>query len=120
MNNRFNFGHFEPDRELEIASCAALDEILDHAPSDSVPVARLIKRRDGFEATVEIFSKAGYFVGRAYEETPERAIESVQNRVEKRLSQWRKARFAAESFGLGDGSAMPFGESGGTYEKRAL
>jgi hypothetical protein len=119
MNYRFNFGHFEPDHDLEVASCIALDEILDCAPSDSVPVARLIKRRDGFEATVEIFSKAGYFVGRAFENTPEHAIESVKNRIEKRLSQWRKARFIERQDNLEEDLIVPSSKSGGTYEKQA-
>lgn len=99
MNNQFKFENFEPGNELKLTSAVVLEEIMDCAPSDATPLARLVSRRGGYEATVEIFSSSGYFVGRAFETTPESALETVKNRIEAKLSKWKSDRFLEECTG---------------------
>lgn len=94
MSNQFCFLEFEPSSELKHSSKLLLESILDHSPSDATPVARLAKKKGGFEATIEIFSQAGYFVGRSFEKTAETALTILKQRVEDRLSQWKQWRFS--------------------------
>ncbi|HEX4926243.1 MAG TPA: hypothetical protein VFV50_19270 [Bdellovibrionales bacterium] len=124
MNYQFNFAHFKPDDDLLVASRLALEDILEIAPSDAVPVGRLLRRRDGFEATVEIFSKAGYFVARAFETTPKHALEAVKSRIERKLRHWKRIRFIESDIWPEVAARRPIGESGpaadsgGRHEKQ--
>ena len=93
MKTHFDFVDFTPSEDLRTTCYLALDQVLDHAPSDAHPEARMVKRRGGFETTVEIFSQSGYFVAHAFERTPEHSLRVAQERIESRLFQWTESRF---------------------------
>ena len=88
----FSFENFEPNAFLAESASRKLNEILEWAPSDGFPVARLLSKKGGFEATIEIYSQAGYFVTRAFDRFPGFAVEEVCRQMAERLKLWRRTR----------------------------
>jgi hypothetical protein len=92
MTHHFDFINFTPEKTLAARADLVLEDVLEDAPADGAVVARLVHHSVGFEATIEIFSRAGYFVARAFEPSPELAIESVKQRIETKLNLWKESR----------------------------
>lgn len=93
MKQKFTFKQFEPSVDLRLFSNTLLEKILDRSPSDAEPIAEITKRKEGFEAVLELFSQAGHFIVRSVEKTPERALSAIKREMEKQLSRWRNSRF---------------------------
>lgn len=90
---KFEFLDFQPDACLKGLASRILSEILGHAPSDASSVARVVRTRDGFEASVKLNSLVGTFTACEAGRDPVEAVQSASDRILDQIGQWRQARF---------------------------
>lgn len=97
LNEKFDFLDFEPDSDVKSLSSQILSELLGHAPSDATSTARIVRKGDGFEATVKLCSLAGTFGAQVAARNPIAALEALCDRVLEQIGDWRRHRFHRES-----------------------
>ncbi len=92
MMDKVEFAGFEPDHSLKGAISRTLDVILGSAPSDSEPLARLSRTKEGFKGVLRLSSQQGIF---SVEATGRDAVEMMarlKDRMSEQLGSWRGGR----------------------------
>lgn len=97
IQEQFEFLDFQPNLELRGLASQILSEILGYAPSDASSVARVVRTRDGFEATVKINSLAGTFAACTADSDAKEAVQSLSDRILDQLGRWRQMRLRREA-----------------------
>lgn len=92
MMDKIEFTGFEPDRNLKGAISRTFDAILNSAPSDSEPLARLQRTAEGFKGFLRLSSLQGIFTVEAVGREPLEMIVRLRDRMGEQIGSWRGGR----------------------------
>ncbi len=92
MISQFYFKNFEADEELRVAANLTLSRILDSAPYDSMAVAILEWKVDGYRCGLDIYTKHGPFMATAFGLSPLDTLQTVEQRLKNQILFWRSHR----------------------------
>lgn len=92
----FHFKGFSPNEAVRTKAEAALDRLVEHAPTDAKITASLEQTGDLFHCTIEIGSSSCPLVVETAHKFAAIALDKAELNLLRRLDKWRGARFLPE------------------------
>ena len=90
---KLEFVGFSPDEKMRNFTSIVAERIYLSAPSDSFIKLITEKTKNVIRATCQIGSQAGSFMAEVVADTPIRAIQQIENKIQNQIDNWKNHRF---------------------------
>ncbi len=93
---QFEFLGFDPEYEMKKIISGMAEKLYMNSPSDSAMKVAFKKGKDVVQASCRIVSQAGTFFAETVGDTPAKAIQKIEEKINLQLDEWKRIRFQSE------------------------
>ena len=84
-DRELHFKNMTPAKDVESYAHSVVDDILQSAPVDSRAIALMEKTEDGYWASLDIYSKSGPYIGRAFGAEASEALNELRKDIHEKM-----------------------------------
>ena len=97
-NVQFEFIGFDPSYEVRAFVSNFAEKIYLNSPSDAAIKLAIEKGKGAVKASCRIASQAGTFIAETLSDSPVRAVQQIEQKINHQLNNWKAWRFQQKNF----------------------